>query len=105
MTTGMTASFWGSAATFRRDTAEKASFVFLSQFDLVLTVLAMYLGLTELNPLMRYMVTVPALLLVFKLVIPLLIAWAVPGKLLLPSVALLALAAVWNVKELIVFLC
>ena len=44
-----TASLWGSAATFRRGTAEKASFVLLSQFDLALTVLAIYLGLTELN--------------------------------------------------------
>ena len=100
----MTASLWGSAATFRRGTAEKASFIFLCQFDLVLTVLAMYLGLTELNPLMKYMVTIPVLLLVIKLLIPLLIAWVVPGKLLLPSIVLLALAAVWNIKELIVFL-
>jgi hypothetical protein len=102
--TGATANLWSSVATFRRGTAEKASFIFLSQFDLVLTVLAMYLGLTELNPLMRYLIHIPVLLLTVKMVIPLLIAWLIPGKLLLPSIGLLVLAAVWNIKELVIFL-
>ena len=100
----MTANLWFSAATFRQCTAEKASFVLLNQFDLALTILAIYLGLTELNPLIRHLVNIPVLLLVVKLVIPLLIAWLIPGKLLLPSIAVLALAVIWNLKELVVFL-
>ena len=100
----MTANLWDSSATFRRCTAEKASFVFLSQFDLILTVLALYLGFSELNPFIRYLVNIPALLLVVKIAIPLLIAWLIPGKLLLPSIALLALAAIWNIKELLLSL-
>ena len=104
MMTGATANLFGSAATFRRGTAAKVSFIFLTQFDLVLTVLALSLGLNELNPFMRFLINIPVLLLVVKILIPLLIAWLIPGKLLLPSVALLALAAVWNIKELVVFL-
>lgn len=100
----MTANLWDSAATFRRCTVEKASFVLLSQFDLTLTVLAIYLGLSELNPFVRYLINIPILLLVIKLAIPLLIAWLMPGRLLLPSIALLALVAIWNIKELIVYL-
>jgi len=101
--TGMTTGFWSSAATFRRCTLEKASFVLLSQFDLALTLLAMQLGLHEINPLMRLLLDVPALLVLFKLAIPLLIAWLIPGRLLLPSIALLAAVAIWNIKELFVF--
>jgi hypothetical protein len=100
----MTANWWGSAATFRRSTAEKASFVLLNQFDLILTVLAVYLGLSELNPFIKPLVHIPILLLVIKIAIPLLIAWLIPGRLLLPSIALLALIIVWNIKELLVFL-
>ena len=100
----MTANLWDSSATFRRCTAEKASFVLLNQFDLTLTVLAIYLGLSELNPLIRQLVNIPVLLLIVKLALPLLIAWLIPGKLLLPSIALLTLVIVWNIKELIIFL-
>ena len=100
----MIANMWDSSATFRRCTAEKASFVLLNQFDLTLTVLAIYLGFSELNPVIRYLVNIPILLLVIKLAIPVLIAWLIPGKLLLPSIALLTLAIIWNIKELVLFL-
>jgi hypothetical protein len=100
----MASDWWNSSATFRKCTWEKVSFVLLSLFDLTLTVLAMNLGLAEINPFIRYIVHIPVLLLVIKLFIPLLIAWIMPGRLLLPSIALLALFAVWNLKELIVFL-
>ena len=102
--TGMTANLWGSVATFRRCTAEKASFILLNQFDLTLTILAIYLGFSELNPFIRQLVNIPVLLLIVKLAIPLLIAWLIPGKLLLPSIALLALVVIWNVKELLLFI-
>ena len=76
----------------------------LNQFDLALTVLAVSLGLSELNPLMRHLLAVPALLLVLKVAVPLLIAWLTPGKLLLPAIVLLGLVVGWNVKELLLFL-
>ena len=100
----MIANLFSSAATFRQCTAEKASFVFLSLFDLTLTVLATHLGITELNPFIRLLVGIPVLLLVVKVAIPLLIAWLSPGKLLLPSIALLSFVIVWNIKELVIFL-
>jgi len=76
----------------------------LSLFDLTLTILAMSLGLSEINPFIRYIVHIPVLLLVIKLFIPLLIAWIMPGRLLLPSSALLTLIVVWDLKELVIFL-
>jgi uncharacterized membrane protein (DUF485 family) len=100
----MKANLWDSSVTFRRSTVEKASFVLLNQFDLTLTVLAMYFGFSELNPFVKHLVNMPILLLVIKLVIPLIIAWLIPGKLLLPSIALLILVIIWNVKELVLFL-
>lgn len=98
------ANLWESAATFRQCTVEKAFFVLLNLFDLTLTALAVYLGISELNPFIRYLINIPILLLVIKVAIPLLIAWLIPGKLLLPSIALLTLVIVWNVKELLLFL-
>ena len=76
----------------------------MSLFDLTLTILAMSLGLSEINPFIRYIVHIPVLLLVIKLFIPLLIAWIMPGRLLLPSSALLTLIVVWDLKELVIFL-
>jgi hypothetical protein len=89
-----------SSATFKKCTVEKASFVLLSVLDLALTILAMYLGLWEMNPLVRFLVHIPILLVIVKLVIPVLIAWLMPGRLLLPSAAALAAVVIWNVKEL-----
>ena len=97
-------SWFDSGGTFRRATAEKASFVLLNEFDLTVTVLAVSLGFTELNPFVRYLVEAPVLFLVLKLVLPVGIAWLIPGKLLLPSIALLALVAIWNIKEFLVYL-
>ena len=75
----------------------------LNLLDLALTLSAVSLGLSELNPLMRYLITVPAMLLVIKVAIPLLIAWLAPGRLLIPAIVLLFLVVCWNAKELLVF--
>ena len=100
----ITANLWGSAVTFRHGVAEKVSFVLLNQVDLFLTVLAASFGLYELNPLMRQLVAMPVMLLIVKSIIPLLIAWLVPGRLLLPAIILLSVVVIWNVKELLSFL-
>jgi len=104
MIANMAASLWASAATFERSRAEKFAFVLLNQLDLILTVFAMSLGFTELNPLMRYFLTMPLLLLVIKCFIPVLIAWLTPGRLLLPAIALMGFVVVWNMKELMLFI-
>ena len=76
----------------------------LNQTDLVLTVIAVGLGLTEINPFMQFLLTAPAMLVLFKVVIPLAIAWLVPGRLLVPAIILLGLVAAWNIKELLLFM-
>ena len=101
---GMAPNLWASTATFKRCVPEKVSFVLLNQVDLALTVLAVSLGLSELNPLIRHLVAVPVLLLIVKVAIPLLIAWLTPGKFLIPAIILLSLVVSWNVKELLIFL-
>ena len=100
----MTAGLFASTATFRRCVPEKAAFVLLNLLDMVLTLTAVSWGFSELNPLMRYLVTVPAMLVVVKFAIPLLIAWLAPGRLLLPAILLLSLVVGWNIKELLIFL-
>ena len=97
----MTTGLFASAATFKKCTAEKLAFVGLGLLDAVLTVLAMNLGLAELNPVMRLVLQLPVLLLVLKVFVPVVIAWLIPGKLLIPSIILLGLVIVWNIKELI----
>jgi hypothetical protein len=101
---GMTTDWWDSSTTFKKCTIEKVSFILLSVFDLGLTVLAMYLGLWELNPIVRFLVHIPILLVMVKLVIPVLIAWIMPGRLLWPSIAAMAAVIGWNIKELVVYL-
>ena len=98
----MRPTLWDSALTFRRGVGAKLSFVLLNQIDLVLTVLALSLGFHEVNPLMRALVASPLYLLLVKLAIPLMVAWLVPGRLLIPAIVLLALVVGWDVKELLV---
>ena len=100
----MTTSWWDSSATFRICTKEKVSFIVLNLIDLALTLIAMSLGFDELNPLVGFLLEIPALFIVAKVLLPPLLAWLIPGRLLWPSIALLAVVAIWNVKELIVYL-
>jgi len=102
--TGILTNIRFSAFTFKRGTAEKASFILLNQLDLILTIWAMHLGLNELNPFIQPLLAMPAMLLLVKLLIPVIIAWAVPGRFLWPMLALLALVLSWNLKELLLFL-
>ncbi|MBM3940897.1 MAG: hypothetical protein FJ318_08455 [SAR202 cluster bacterium] len=89
-----------SAATFRRDWSYKLAFVALVYFDLALTLLALSLGFRELNPVFARMLGEPVLLLAVKLLLPLSIVYLVPGKLLLPSFAVLGLVTAWNLSTL-----
>jgi hypothetical protein len=97
-------SWWDSSATFKKCTLEKVSFILLGFFDLALTILAIRLGLWELNPIIRFLIRIPILLVVVKFVLPVLIAWVMPGRLLWPSIGAMAAVVIWNIKELVVFL-
>jgi hypothetical protein len=95
--------FLDSAMTFRTCRIEKLTFILLNWLDLSLTMFAMTIGATELNPLMRQFIGSPMLMYAVKIVIPMFFAWALPGKILIPSIGLLVLVVIWNLKELIVF--
>ena len=82
----------------------KISYISLQLIDLVLTIFARSLGLHELNPLINSLLDTPLQLLGFKLAIPLLIVWLVPGKLLIPAVLFIAMIVGLDIKELLVFL-
>jgi len=79
-------------------------FIGLGALDLLLTLAAMNLGLSEINPVIKVALQIPVLLVAMKLFIPVFIAWLMPGKLLVPSIILLALVVGWNIKELCVFI-
>jgi hypothetical protein len=98
------AHLFESTATFKKCAAEKFSFVALGLFDLVLTVLAVNLGFYETNHLIRVIIQIPFLFLLVKLFIPVFLAWLIPGKLLIPSIALLAFIIAWNTAQLISYL-
>jgi hypothetical protein len=95
-------SWWDSSATFKRCTAEKVAFIFLAEADLLLTVAAVYAGFTELNPFVKFLFAAPALMVLVKGILPVIIAWIVPGRLLWPSIAALGVVVAWNVKELVI---
>jgi hypothetical protein len=93
-----------SSATFKKCTAEKLSFVFLGLLDFILTLIAMNLGLSEINPVISFLVQLPVVFFIVKFFVPMLIAYLMPGKLLLPSIALLAFVVFWDLKELVFFI-
>ena len=84
--------------------ALKLTYVLLHQADLFLTIFAINMGYHELNPVIRTLLDSPLQLALAKVVIPVLLAWVVPAKLLLPAIAAIALVVGWNIKELVVFL-
>ena len=99
----MLASLMDSAITFKKSTTEKIAFISLNLIDLVLTLFAMNLGAQEINPIMRGMISSPAALYTTKLLMPMVLAWLLPGKLLIPSIAILVFIVGWDIRELLVF--
>ncbi|MDD5189624.1 MAG: DUF5658 family protein [Dehalococcoidales bacterium] len=77
-------------------------FLMLQQVDLALTLFAVSQGLTERNPFMAGLLQLPLLLIIMKQIIPLLIAWFVPYRILLPAIGFLILLTIWNAVQLIV---
>ena len=94
-------SIWRLDLADTKGLAVKASYVGLHHLDLVLTVFAASLGLYEMNPFMRTMLESPLQLVMFKLMLPFIIAWLVPSKFLIPAGLLLLGVFIWNLKELI----
>jgi len=82
----------------------KVTYILLHQIDLALSILAMSLGLSELNPVMMNLLDQPLLLIAVKLVFPLLIVRFIPYKFLIPANLFLFFVLVWNAKELILLI-
>lgn len=89
-----------SVVEFKKGLSIKVAYVLLHQADFLLTKFAMSAGFEELNPMMRGLLDTPVQLLVFKLIIPFIIAWLVPAKLLLPALMLLLVVIGLNLREL-----
>ena len=79
-------------------------YISLQLLDLEMTLLASQIGFPELNPLIRALLISPFHLLLIKVGIPLLICLFVPGRFLIPGIALLAGIICWNIKELLILL-
>ena len=96
----MATNLMASAVTFKKCTLEKLIFIILNLMDLSLTVFAVSHGAYELNPLMRSLLESPYQMYLIKLIIPVFLAWLIPGKLLMPSIAVLVLIMGWDIREL-----
>jgi hypothetical protein len=99
----MVANIRASALTFKKCTLEKLAFLMLNLIDMCLTLFATSQGARELNPFMHNLFSTPYQIYIFKFFIPLLLAWMLPGKFLIPSIALLTFVVGWDIKELIVY--
>ena len=89
---------------YRADSGDiylKVLYLSLQLVDLGLTIMAAQLGYPELNPFMKSALSSPLSLLVIKAFIPFMIAWIVPGKYLIPAIALLCAILAWNLQQLL----
>jgi hypothetical protein len=92
------------AQSRRRDRVDiilKLVFLSLQLVDLILTILAVRFGWSELNPLMQGSTNSLILMSVIKFLVPVAISWFVPGRWLVPAILLLCGILGWNVKEII----
>jgi hypothetical protein len=99
----MVSNLMASAITFKKCTLEKLTFIMLNLIDLGLTIFAVSQGANELNPLMRNMFNAPYQMYTAKLILPVFFAWLLPGKLLIPSIALLTFVVGWDIRQLVIF--
>ena len=83
------------------DVVFRVVYLSLQLLDLGLTLMAAHSGFEELNPFVRASLASRYQLFIFKLGIPLVISWFVPGKLLIPAIILLGGVVGWNIKELL----
>ncbi len=95
---------WESTRKHKEETLLKACYVLLQAVDLLLTIVGMSFGFSELNVVMRNLLNNPWQLIIIKLVVPIFIAWFVPGRLLIPAIVLLSLVVCWDLKELLLLL-
>ena len=89
-----------SAAEFKKGWIIKVTYVILHQTDMLLTNFAISAGFIEANPIISDLLDKPVQLLVFKLIIPVIIAWLVPARLLLPALGVLLVVLGFNLREL-----
>lgn len=89
-----------SVLEWKKGLSIKVAYVLLHQSDILLTNFAVSTGFKELNPVIRGLLNTPVQLLVFKLIIPIIIAWLVPAKLLLPALVLLLVVIGLNLMQL-----
>lgn len=89
-----------SAAEWKKGLSIKAAYVLLHQADILLTTFAVSAGLREVNPVVNASLGAPVQLLTLKLFIPLLIAWLVPARFLIPAIVLLLAVIGLNLAHL-----
>lgn len=85
---------------FKKGLSLRIAYVVLQLADLLMTYFAVSAGHHEINPIMRGLLESPVQLVVFKPIIPLLIAWLIPARLLLPALILLVVVIGFNITEL-----
>ena len=98
--TAMVKSMSRSGATFSIDSEYKLLFLALVYVDAVLSFIAIQTGFIEQNPIMVQVLASIPLLVLIKGIAPALMAWLVPGKFLMPSIALMGAVLAWNLKEI-----
>ena len=89
-----------STFTYSRDSWGKIAFVSLIYLDVLLTLIALSMGFTEMNALAKTLFESPLRLALLKVALPPVLAWLSPALLLLPSIAIMCLVNLWNIKEL-----
>ena len=85
----------------KTDTFLKVAFLTLQMADLMLTLVAARSGWAEMNPWMRAQLDSLYKMIALKFLVPVLVSWFVPGRLLIPAIVLLCLITGWNLYQMI----
>ncbi len=93
-----------TVAEWKKGLGIKIAYLLLHQADILLTSFAVSAGFYEFNPVIRASLDTPVQILALKLFIPLLIAWLIPAKLLIPAVILLLAIVGYNLSQLAMLL-
>lgn len=89
------------ASQWRKGIPFRLAYLLLQVLDMALTLFAVSRGHTELNPVIGNLLHDPAMLVLLKLEIPLLIVWLVPAKYLIPGIIYFTAVTILNLKALL----
>jgi hypothetical protein len=99
-------SFWPNISVIRHRPLldgwqYKLTYLLLQQIDLIMTMFAIPIGFSEMNPVMRHALASPLQMITLKTIVPLIVVLLIPPRWLIPAICVIAFVVMWDCRQLL----